>query len=215
MECKYVAFVGVDSYDLVHFLTRTAVVLGSRCLVVDKTNGGVLMQSLPDDCELPVVDYRGVDFTRQEEDKEEIEKDYDYVFFYYGFDTSVIPDVFEEIYCVLDYQRYNIAKMKSVRFPDRYAMLVLRDPNISKNYTSYVELELANKGFVQDDVCELPFTQGDAAVRISLQYSGVFSFSKISSEVMQFIVKFFSVDFKTKDVRKAVRTAAKGKGVQK
>lgn len=214
MECKYVAFVGVDSYDLVHFLTRTAAVLGSRCLAVDKTKDLVLMSSLPDDCDLPLIDYRGVDFTCQEIEPKVAGEEYDYVFFYFGFDTAVIPDVFEEVYCVLDYQKYNIAKMLAIELPDTYAMLILRDSNISKSYTSYAELELANKGFVQDDVCELPFAQGDAAVRLSVQYDGIFNFSKVSSEVVKFIVKFFSVDFKAKEVQKAARLASKGKGVR-
>ena len=43
MECKYVAFVGTDSYDLVHFITRTAAVLGCHCLAVDRTKDLVLM----------------------------------------------------------------------------------------------------------------------------------------------------------------------------
>ena len=137
------------------------------------------------------------------------------MFFYYGFDTPVIPDIFEEVYCVIDYQKQNLTKMKEIKLPDKYAVLVLRDSNISKNYTSYVTLELANKGFVQDDVCELPFTQGDATVRLAVQYDGIFNFSKVSSEVVKFIVKFFSVDFKAKDVQKAARIASKGKGVQK
>ncbi|MFG6349035.1 MAG: hypothetical protein K1W15_10000 [Lachnospiraceae bacterium] len=215
MECKYVAFVGTDSYDLVHFITRTAAVLGCHCLAVDRTKDLVLMQSLPDDCDLPLVDYRGVDFTCQETEQEAVEEIYDYVFFYYGFDTPVIPDIFEEVYCVIDYQKQNLTKMKEIKLPDKYAVLVLRDSNISKNYTSYVTLELANKGFVQDDVCELPFTQGDATVRLAVQYDGIFNFSKVSSEVVKFIVKFFSVDFKAKDVQKAARIASKGKGVQK
>ena len=97
MECKYVAFVGTDSYDLVHFITRTAAVLGCHCLAVDRTKDLVLMQSLPDDCDLPLVDYRGVDFTCQETEQEAVEEIYDYVFFYYGLDTPVIPDIFEEV----------------------------------------------------------------------------------------------------------------------
>lgn len=215
-QTKVVAFVGIESYDLIHYLSRLIRKLGGKSLLVDYSDSRSLAHTInnplvPDG---EIVDYRGVDFITDSCD-ENLFSNYDYVFIDFGFNTrNPYLKHCEEIYFVTDLQRQNAARLRLVQpNDDQYCSLVIREMVSSKVGADAIKAQLPNISFSEDDsnVYEIYADTTNTSTALSIQYDNVFQFNRVSSDVKEFLFGFLSVDYDEKKLKAAFKAASKGK----
>lgn len=214
MDSKIIACLGIDHYDLVQSLAGVAVGLGKTVMVVDLTRDQAMMISIPAaDFVGECVNYLGIDFTNSKTYLSQQAKNYDYVFIYFGNDFNTIPSWVEEVYCVTDCQKQNIARFKGLQLQsDQYRNLIIRGNLGNKDYKQYALAELSHLGFNEEAVVELPFSDGDLEAMLAVQYYSKYKVVNMSYELQDFITKFFSVDASEKEIKNAIKKFSKTKG---
>ena len=114
-------FVGTNSYDLIHYLSRVSRALKKRCLLIDCSDNLALSYTIRNPI-VPagsIVDYRGVDFIGHPSSLSLVDS-YDYVFIDFGFslDDEFI-DESDGIFVVTDHQLQNVMQLKDLELdPD-------------------------------------------------------------------------------------------------
>lgn len=205
MDNKIVAFVGSECFDYVHYLVRTAEVLGKSCLVVDKTTEHELLGPITEFDGSTSVVIGKTEFTCDLV----IKQPYDYVFVYYGWDYDGSLASCEEVYLCIDTQKNSIRKIAAVPLMSQYRALLIRTFYDTKSYKSYVKLITQHFQIGDESIYELTFAPGDMEGLLESQYNQAFNFSNISASTVDFITAFFSTEFPAKIVRKAIKTASK------
>lgn len=204
-------FIGVDCYDLILYLSRTARYLNKRALIVDYSDGMALSYSIRNPLvpENEVIDYRGVDFVSFPESLDMIE-DYDYVFIDLGFNKS--DWVLENCDCVIfvtDLKLHNIERLKTINvFDDQDVSLVIRNIVNSKIKPKFVSSQFEYLNLTSDDIFTIEYSENNEAVAINAQYDSIFRFNRLTGDFKNFIKKFFEADFNSKVVQAAFKKAS-------
>jgi hypothetical protein len=207
-------FIGIESYDIIHYLSRVARGLGKKSILIDCSDSMALSYTIRNPL-VPVgnlVDYRGVDFISQPESIDFIEQ-YDYAFIDFGFDNEhPFIDECDGIFVVTDYQLHTNARIKGLEVADdQFLGLLLRNDVGSKVQAQTVIKQLGGLRFDEENVFSLMQADSNTATALAVQYDNVFKFDKITSDLKDFIISFFSEDFKEVDVKKALKLASKAK----
>lgn len=170
MENKIICSIGVDHYDIVHYLASTGVALGKRVLVVDLSGDGGVTATVPNAAFTGgAVEYLGVDFSNSAEFLAGHAKDYDYVFTYFDMSTQVIPSWAEEVYVFTDCQKHHLNALSKIRLKEKqYRKLVIRGSIDSKDYRQYALAVLKNFNFDEKEVVEIPFSEHDLNAMLAI-----------------------------------------------
>lgn len=214
MENKIICSIGIDHYDIVHYLASTGVALGKRVLVVDLSGDGGVTATVPNAAFTGgAAEYLGVDFSNSAEFLAGHAKDYDYVFTYFDMSTQVIPSWAEEVYVFTDCQKHHLNALSKIRLKEKqYRKLVIRGSIDSKDYRQYALAVLKNFNFDEKEVVEIPFSEHDLNAMLAIQYNGDYHYLGISSKIKDLIYKFYEVDFDEKEITKAIKSLVKRKG---
>lgn len=214
MENKIICSIGVEHYDVIHYLASTGVVLGKRVLVTDLSGDGSMMATVPSAVFAnKVTEYVGVDFSDSAEFLIKHAKDYDYVFVYLGMGAQTIPAWAEEVYVFTDCQKHHLAALSNVKLKaNQYRKLIIRGSIDSKDYKQYALTVLKNFNFDEKEIVEMPFNENDLNAMLAVQYNGDYRFLGVSSEIKDLIYKFYEVDFEEKEITKSIRSLTKRKG---
>lgn len=217
MDSKIIACLGVDHYDIVHYLASVGKELGKSVLVVDLTERQSMMATIPTAGFGTISEeYGGIEFTNSKEVLAKQAKRFNYVFVYFGMDFKVIPNWVEEVYCVTDCQKHNIAAFEGLQLSDQqYRNLILRGSISTRAFKEYAIASLNHLHFNPEETVELPFTESDLEALLAVQYYSDYRFMRMSTELQEFIVRFFSVDFSEKEIATAIKNVSKRKGVKR
>jgi hypothetical protein len=110
-----VAYIGIDNFDNILYLSRILSKLGKKVLVMDHSESLSVQYSIPQprgmDCRKEIITYRKVDFTTQEINQA-MREEYDDILIYCGFqkkDSDIA--CCNRIIFVTDLYRYNCARI--------------------------------------------------------------------------------------------------------
>lgn len=111
MANNIIAFVGIDNFDNIFYISKILSAVGKRVLLIDHSDTLAIKHSipLPDgvECSKELVTYRNIDFTTKILTTDMMEE-YDDIFLAYGFNEPLQDIVYcNRIVYVLDLYRYN------------------------------------------------------------------------------------------------------------
>lgn len=208
---KVLGFVGIESYDLVHLLGQTITKLGRAVIIVDCSEFGDFVSTVPygvdDGC---VVEYCDMTIARGIALDEIITDDtdeYDYAIIYFG-SSIKHPDIelCEEVYLVTDFQKHNINRLLQVVLDNEQCrFLIYRNRVSTKIDITYVINTLKSLEVDEDTTYVLDDEQEDYDNMVMLQYDSVLNGVSISSGIKDFIVDVLKVDFTQKMIQGAIK----------
>lgn len=216
---KKVCFIGTGYEDMLLFVIPVLKVLGLKQLILDLTGDHRFYSCVPHvegiDPEESILDLSGAGyaFLKDEGRKENREEaEYDTVFLLYDLSYLKKGAAFNEDTFVIistDEQRMNIEMLEE-------AKLLRGDLLIVRNYTGAADKRLEGilKKISFDKVHAIPPSLLDLKTGIKAQYRIKYSFSSISGELSQSLMKIIgniAGDFSEKEIWKAFKKAGKGK----
>lgn len=211
-----IGFLGIDSYDIIHYLSRILCKMEKKVLLVDCSNTHGLTNSVPGPDELDkttVIHYRNVDFTASYK-KEQLEQ-YDVIFFDFTDNvTHHLIDLCEDLYLVTDQQRHNISKVKQIyddTTTEQYVTVIIRNVVKCKIGMKYL-LNLIGFDASDEHYYVLDADVIDQELMLLCQYDNVFSFKKISNGFKKMLISILVENMKLeeKEVKLALKKAEKG-----
>lgn len=215
MDTKYIAFIGLESYDLMHYLSKILVKLDCSVLLIDESESKSLSYTISSDCleNSVIYDYNGIDACSNLKSFDTIDSDYDYVLvdFGFNFDYNLIRKC-EEVYLISDLQYQNLIKFGNLELDSMQArFLILRE--FVAGMSDIFALECLKKlNISQDNIITLTSDSSDLLMKYSCQYESGFKLSKVSSDIIEFLYRFLEVDFSSKEIANAIRLVKKGGG---
>lgn len=203
-------FVGIESYDLIWYLTKVARTMGKQVLLVDNSTDYSLAFSIPGLMEAPIgtlFDYNGVSAVVCDNSFQSVWEDqFDYIFVYFGKNTSRFADECDEIFLVTDYQKHNIEFIKNVQLQeDQFAFLVIRDRISSKITPGYVQYEMSNRRFQSSEVILIEDTLEDLENKVLLQHNAVKKLKRFSQSIQEFIITVLGADDEVHTIKTAIK----------
>ena len=187
---KVLGFCGIESYDIVHLLSRTMAGLGKTVACVDYSDDGALACTVPfglstgDEAVYYDVTIRNAANT--EEALTDEYSQYDYLIFYFG--KTIKPVALaacEEVYLVTDYQKHNINFLKNVVLLDaQYRTVIYRNRVEAKIDLRYVMNELQPLDVDDDTFLYVEDSQQDYDNMVLLHVA-ILSIDFVSAEIVK------------------------------
>lgn len=210
-----IAFLGIESYDIIHYFSRLLKNLEYSVLVIDESKESEILTSVPipkgEDFELCLctINYREIDFTKYWK-KNEVSK-YDYVLTCFG--TNLNEELLQKhdyLFYVTDLQIQNIKRIQYTRkklidkSPQQY--LVIRDfLGVKKKRFIERECKFNESHYLSEDIT-------DRKLMLECQYNTVFTFRKASPDLKELLIDMYELDKEIdKKFRKAFKRAERGK----
>lgn len=219
MADKIIAFVGVDKYELILYLSRILYHLNKKVLLVDFSENEALLQSvtIPETLkEDPgYIDYRGIDFIQGQYFQWRMTKDYNFILIDMGFhnDNEIIKYCNKVIY-VTDLQLHNLKRIKN---PDSFDInnqyLIIKDVFECKIKPDFV-LEQIDLNVYEHHVFILFQDSVDFKVKVLSQYDHSFTFGNLSKPIQCFLKDMTMVlveGITEKQINTAYHKAERGK----
>lgn len=190
-----IAYLGIDNFDYILYLSRIFYKLGKKVLLVDRSDTRSLSRALPIplgiDVNKEVISYRRVDFTAQEINTDMI-KQYDIILAAYGFnDIGNEAKIYNRFVLVTDLYLHNLERINklNVTFPEsseRYLLIrnVVDTKLTPYNVSNKVEIEIPaeNQLFIY-------FEYSDYTSAIICQSNQVARFTRISNSYKQLLIE--------------------------
>lgn len=204
-------FVGIESYDLILYLCRTLNALGCSTACIDNSHDRSLAWAVPGGvADGTSASYQNTDFAAGVDAGVFTEK-CNYVFIYYGFNLDGARACnAEEVYVVTDYQVHHLETLRTLEIQlEAFPFLVVRERITSKLKPEFVMEYLQNFDFNQDNTFVLDDGPQDLEAKILCQNTDNYTFNKVSQGIRDFVVQALSVDFGTKEITAAFKTASR------
>ena len=106
-------FYGIDSYDIIHYLSRIFKNLNKKVLLVDKSCNKALFESISKPENLKgnsLVSYRDIDYMNEYEDNQA--SNYDYIFIDFGLNDKDKTIICDKLFLLTDLQVHNVNYIK-------------------------------------------------------------------------------------------------------
>lgn len=212
-----IGFFGIDSYEIILFLSRILENLSRKVLLVDYSDIGDLTACIPVPDGLYVEDdiitYFGVGFTRKILDQD-ILNGYDDVLINFGFNyiQSAASKCTKVIY-VINQQKYNISRLSTIPDLDIPKCLILKDMVRSKINQEYI-MENIKKNVLDENIYTFFLDEIDAKCKLLAQYNTVYEFKKISNDVKNFLkvtIKNMLPELSDKTLKEIYKIAERGR----
>ncbi|MBH1940631.1 hypothetical protein I5677_06995 [Mobilitalea sibirica] len=149
MASNIIAYVGMDSFDVMLYLSRLLSVLGKKVLLIDHSETLSLTYSIPQpegvSCKSDIIHYRGIEFTTMVV-ADEVIKEYDDVLIAYGY-TRQFQDIHycNRIIYVTNLYRYNHERLLKLRHKDYIGKSVVRSLLVKDIISSFIDLEIISE----------------------------------------------------------------------
>lgn len=213
---KIVAYIGVEAFDIILYQAQILASLEKKVLVMDYSKDQALSKAFP---QVKGIEYSKTPFTYRHVDyaaipiTESLLADYDMILISYGFIAPEEIHRRERIVCVADFHSHNIDKVQRYyEYGIKNIWLVVR--NALNTKFSPITL-LNNQGIKinMDDYFQIELNDIDIENAVLCQYNHVYSFTKISSDMRNFLMsitkKLFS-SLTDKEIKLAYKNARKG-----
>lgn len=214
MSARLMGFVGVDKYDIIHYLASTLTVLNKRVLVVDSSMHGSITCTMPSiyRCERGIFNYRDFDVVLHPDFSMIDFNQYDFVLVDFGFDIKNRDMVrMHEVYMVTDMQMQNVLRFKELElWPYQERFLVVRDIVRLRSVDNYIIEEFLDKSVGPDNTFAVQLDETDKIRMLDCMYNADYKFKDLSEPMRSLLYGIMSPYFKEKEFYKAFKTAAKG-----
>jgi hypothetical protein len=218
MANNIVAYVGIESFDTILYLSRIMQKLGRRVLVVDNSDTFALTLSVPRIAEINTYEtticYRRVDFTNIPVSNE-LAAEYDDVLIDCGMKVPVTSILlFTKIIYVTDQFQYNIRRIANI---DDYdcckceKLLLIRNAVYTKISADKISQQI-NKAVSLEKTRVLYLDESDYERCLNSHINQVFTLnlSKLYKEYLIDQVKSMCSNFTRKEIKEAYRKAKNG-----
>lgn len=192
MDKKTIGFIGSDKYEILLYLSRILYHLNKKVLLVDFSETMALTQSIPIPLALAesetYLEYRGIDFIKGRNYYLNMNKEYDYVLFDFGYNHSILSSIYcNSIVYVTDLQlhhakRLNITNKKG----SQKNFIIIKDVFPCKITPDYILNELNPKVNIEN-IYIIEQDALDIKVKIHSQYNQTFYFDKLSKSMKTFL----------------------------
>lgn len=221
MANNVVAYAGVDNFDNIFYLSRILLKLDKKVLIVDHSESGSLIHSIPKpkgvNVDETIISYRQMDFTTMMIHRELV-ADYDDVFIYYGFNKPLKDLIIcNRMVWVTDLYRYHYEDSEcfpyyedAISKPMRY--LLVKDA-VELKITPEMIAERMEISYPAQNISVLYINEKDYYNSLICHYNGDYRFTDISKQRRKYLlkeIKSLYPQLKDKLHRDAYRRARKG-----
>lgn len=212
MDSKVIGFIGIECYDLMLYIAKMLLQLKCSALLVDASYSQSLSYVFQGDIvpneylDLYGVDLlAGVDFFDPS-----LAQGYDYTLVYFGFDQNGLQNC-DELYIVTDYQRHNMAAIRTIDPGNICRFLVVRDRAYYNWNSKSIVAEFPNLEISVDDIYSIEDSETDVSLRIALHHSAKLNMKKVSLDIKEFVLHVLDVDFDAKTLESAWKSVIRRK----
>lgn len=214
MSTRLIGFVGVDKYDIIHYLANILTVLNKSVLVVDSSLYGSITYTMPSIYrqEHGIFNYRNFDVVLHPDLSMIDFTPYDFVLVDFGFDVHN-GDIMRmhEVYMVTDMQMHNVLRFKELElWPYQERFLVVRDIVRLRSIDNYIIEEFLDKSVGPDNTFAVHLDESDKIKMLDCMYNTTYKFKELSESMRSLLYGIVSPYFKEKEFYKAFKVAAKG-----
>ena len=194
MQTKRVAFLGIDKYQIMHFMSRILLNMQKKVLLIDQSETGALTASIPmpENYKGILTDYRGIDFSCDAQALcSEITDNYDYVFIDFGFEVkhSAISQC-DFIILVTDMQLYQAKRLNVITLSHKIPTnLVLMNVIYYKIQVSHIIEHLSKYQIDSTNVFEVERCDEDYKQQLDCLYNTVVPFKRCSRGFKQMVTQ--------------------------
>lgn len=214
MAARLIGFVGVDKYDIIHYLANILTTLNKKVLVVDSSEYGSIKSTIPAIFkeEQDVFSYRKFDVLLNPKGANVNFNDYDFVLIDFGFDVkNPILVNMHEVYMVTDMQMFNVNRLMELEiglYQERF--LIVRDIVKLKSIDSYIMSEFTAKSIGPHNTFALRFDETDKVRMLDCMYTDDYKFKDVTSSMQGVLYGILSPYVGEKEFTKAFKSASKG-----
>ena len=205
---KFIGFLGIDKYDIIHYTSKILNKLGVSTLMIEALSASIPMPSES------IFDYNGVDFVPSlaAAKKHADLRDYDYVLIDFGFQrNNPLIHKCDEIWLVSDMQKHNIMHLRNLRLnPRQPRFLILRDRAYMRIIDYLVQL-LKPLGINKNTVFVLKEDENSYKRMLDCMYDDKISMKKISQDMVEVLKNILAQEFTEPEIKKALRACRGGK----
>jgi hypothetical protein len=197
MANNIIAYIGIDNFDNIIYLSRILMKLGKKVLIVDHSETRSLTFTIPQpegvSCEQNIVTYQRVDFTAMTITKDMVAA-YDDILIAFGF-MEPMPDIefCNRIVLVTNLYRFNYEKKLNFHYyynskEDTMKSLLVKDVVVSK-ITADIIVERMNMQVSEDNISVLYLDERDYLNGLICHYNGAFRFHDISKQHKNYLIE--------------------------
>ena len=221
MANNVVAYVGVDNFDIILYVSRILIKLGRKVLVVDHSETNSIKYSIPKpegvDVTMDVITFRHVEVTLMEVSKELAEQ-FDDILIAYGFNWPENDiKLCNKIIYVTDMYRYNLKRLNLLSYEEVMLSsvekrLLIRSVMDTMLDISYFTHEI-NKQIERDNISYLYQNEQDDSNALLCHTNQVVRFHKITKQLKMYLLKEIRLmypDITKKQLKDAYRKARRG-----
>lgn len=210
---KFIGFIGIDKYDIIHYTARVLKNLGKEILLIDASERKALTASIPLTAET-IFDYNGIDFVSSlgAAKKYAVLSNYDYVLIDFGFQkNNPLIHKCNEIWLVSDMQKHNIMHLRSLKLQHTQPrFLILRDRGYTKILDYLVQL-LKPLSIQKNTVFIIKEDENSYRRMLDCMYNDKILMRKISRDIIEVIKNILAQDFTEPEINRALRACKGGK----
>lgn len=203
---KVIGLIGIDKYDIIHYLAKLLHTLGQRVLVIDGSSRKAVTATLP--AQGTVFDFGGVDFVAGfDKAKANVRlSDYDFVIIDFGFSVgSKLILKCDEVWLITDEQKHNIINLQNVKLsPKQPRFVVIRSDTPNKLHSYFLQL-LAPLGVTQNTVYHIMETKGSRHNRLQIMYQNIISMRGVSDDMLYVLTLMLAPYFSEREINMAIR----------
>lgn len=206
-------FYGIDSYDIIHYLSRIFKNLNKKILLVDKSCNKALFESISKPENLQgnsIVSYRDIDYMNEYDDNQA--SNYDYIFIDFGLNDKDKTITCDKLFLLTDLQVHNVNYIKRIyRVSDiKSKVIIIRNAIKCKIKPEFILSQMGRTIHNSSYVIYEDFL--DQESKIKCQYNDKIIFNRLSPMFKSSLKKIVIDEFKynKKDIKKAYRLAARG-----
>lgn len=222
MASNIVAFIGMDNFDNIIYLSRILFKLGKKVLIIDHSEVMSIKYSIPQpegiSCDDEIITYRHVDFTTMEVNQEMI-SNYNDILIFYGFREPIADIAFcNRLVFVTDLFQNNQERIRDlihhIKFTEHVAVEILIKDIIDMKISPNIIAESLSEYLPQMEVSNLYFDEKDYLNGLSCHYNDNVRFVHLSKIRKQYLLKeimniYPQID--TKHLTTAFHRARRGK----
>lgn len=222
MTSNIVAYVGIDNFDIILYLSRILIRLDKKVLLVDHSDTMSLKYSIPQpegvNSDSDIIHYRNVDFTTAYINKE-MQAAYDDILIAYGFNKFIVDiSICNHLIYVTNPYRFNQERFSGIAYDMHIAgavkrTLLIRD--ISAAAVNPVRVaDRIDKMLTKEGISVLYKDDKDDNNRLSYHNNRIYTFKSISNEMKAYLnqqVLMLHPELMVGKIKAAQRKAGKGR----
>jgi len=216
-----VAYVGLDNFDIILYISRVLMKLGKKVLLVDHSETMAIKYCIPQpkglNCQRDIITYQGVDFTSKILSKQ-MQEEYDDILILYGYQEPTSDlELCNRICFVTDLYISNQERLMNLIHG--YSSTGVKDKSLLIKHKADIKVRLDylfecfHKEVNPEHITVLYYNEIDEINALVCQYHGVYKFKDISKYIKNFIldeVKKLHPEIRIKMITNAFRLARKG-----